>query len=99
MSSGDKSSSPTRKQLIVPTPALDGARVLWRRWDSFEPAREGWLREFSANGRSVRICKTQSDKRERGEWYLCRQIRIEEVLDPASAPDESRPKRDQEGDE
>jgi hypothetical protein len=46
------------------------------------------LREFSADGRRVRICATQKPK-ERGHWHECRQIRIDAVLDASSAPAES----------
>jgi hypothetical protein len=74
---------------IIPTPALEGDRVLWRHWQRpTSAAIEGWLREFSADGRRVRICATQKPK-ERGHWHECRQIRIDAVLDASSAPAES----------
>lgn len=75
---------------LIPTPALDGARVLWRHWQRPQSsACEGWLREFSADGRRVRICATQK-KRERGHWHDCRQIRIEAQLNPETAPAEGK---------
>lgn len=82
---------------VAPTPALDGARVVWRHWQSHPAtACEGWLREFSPDGRRVRICATQN-KRERGHWHECRQIRIVALLNADTAPDESKP--DKEGDD
>jgi hypothetical protein len=74
---------------LIPSPALDGARVLWRHWATKLPAAEGWLREFSSDGLRVRICLKQNDRREAGTWHLCRELRIEAVLNEASAPDPS----------
>jgi len=70
----------------MPTPADDGARVLWRHWQTSTAPAEGWLREFSTDGRRVRICTKPNDRREVGVWVACREIRIE-VLNPDTAPD------------
>jgi hypothetical protein len=63
--------------------------VLVRHWQTTKPAEERWLKEFSADGLRVRLTKKADDKRERGTWYVCRELRIEAVLDAANAPDES----------
>lgn len=84
------------KSPIIPTPAHDGARVLWRLWNSSMDSQEGWLREFSPDGRRVRICRKKS-KRDRGAWIDCKTIRIEAVLEESKAPDESKPTDDETG--
>lgn len=73
---------------IIPDRGLDGARVLWRHWQRpASSAVEGWLREFSDDGKRVRICATQK-KTDRGHWHECRHIRIDAVLHAGSAPAE-----------
>jgi hypothetical protein len=72
-------------QAVIPDRSLDGGRVLWHHW--MRPASsavEGWLREFTTDGRRVRICARQ-DKRERGHWHECKQIRVVAVLDADKA--------------
>lgn len=82
-------------QSVQPSPALDGGRVLWHHWQRpASSAVEGWLREFTADGRRVRICTTRTDKRERGHWHECRQIRVVAVLNAEDAPDETKPDND-----
>ncbi len=83
MPSANKTSAPR-----IPTPADDGARVLWRHWQTKQPAQEGWLREFSPDGHRVRICEKQNDRREPGVWMACADIRVE-LLNPDTAPDPS----------
>lgn len=58
--------------------SLDGARVLWRHFLSARPPLEGWVREFSADARLVRISKT---KYEDGTWHRCYDLRVEAVLE------------------
>lgn len=65
---------------------LDGARILWRHWygDPLAP-NEGHVREFSADGRHVRLSKTDSTI-DRGHWLQVDELRLVAVLDPARAP-------------
>lgn len=77
----------------IPTAALEGGRVLWRHWQHPKSAaQEGWLVEFSDDGRRVRIRKTR-DTCERGIWMNCREIRIDAELSEHKAPDERRASR------
>lgn len=87
MSSGNNSPAPK-----IPTPELEGARVLWRHWQTTRPAQPGWLVEFSTDGKNVRIRETQ-DATEKGVWHVCRDIRVIAELNEWSAPDEKRPSR------
>lgn len=73
------------------TPALDGARIVWRHWRSDEK-QEGFVREFTADGRCVRI-STTNRKSDAGKWYMARELRCEGVLDPRKAPKD--PKKDE----
>ena len=65
--------------------AMEGARILWRYFLSTQPAREGGVREFSADGARVRISKTDG-ARDAGRWHRCYELVVEAVLDPARAP-------------
>lgn len=74
---------------LIPDPSMEGARVCWRHWQTTTPAKEGWLVEFSEDGRSVRIRETQ-DTCERGVWMRCKDVRITAQLNEHRAPDERR---------
>lgn len=65
--------------------ALDGARILHRHCLSNKPPLEGWVREFSRDGRYVRISKTNrlSDA---GIWHDCYTLKVEAVLEAGRAP-------------
>jgi hypothetical protein len=80
---------------VVPSPVLDGARVLWRRWyDNTSVPAEGFVREFSLDRVYVRISKTDGPY-DAGVWWTASLVRIVAVLDPGKAPAR---KGDEEGD-
>jgi hypothetical protein len=66
-------------------PALDGARILFRNFLSRHAPVEGWVREFSADGKLVRISRTRKAK-DAGQWFRTFELRCEAVLDEARAP-------------
>lgn len=86
---------------------FDGARILWRMWlQEVNQVREGYVREFSPRGDLVRISDTPR-KRDRGDWKLCAEVRVVEVLQDRvdfnkveeEAREEERRERRIEGDE
>lgn len=80
---------------VIPTRAMDGARVIWRHWQrGGETAQEGFIREFSADERMVRISKTDKPS-DAGEWHQARDLRVVAQLDAAKAP--KSPKRPSRG--
>ena len=81
-----KSLTPTNNARLTPTREHAGARVLWVHWMSVKPAQEGYVREFSADGRMVRISKTDRPK-DAGAWHEVRELRIVAVLDESKKPD------------
>jgi len=64
------------------TRALDGARILWRRFlagDDFR-AMEGHVREFTRDGDYVRIAAT-AYRDDHGEWMRTADLRVVAVLE------------------
>lgn len=60
--------------------AIDGARILWKRWtEANSDAREGYVREFSPSGGQLRISETPASD-DLGEWYETANVRCVEVL-------------------
>jgi hypothetical protein len=65
--------------------ALEGGRVLFRHFLSQRAPVEGWVREFSADGRLVRISKTPKAK-DAGQWHRVYDLRVEAVLSETAGP-------------
>lgn len=72
-------------KLLELTPALDGARVLYRHWRSTRPMTEGFVREFSPDKSLVRISSSKNAW-DAGSWHRALELRVEAVLDDAKAP-------------
>lgn len=77
---------------LIPNPSMDLARVLVRQYLS-RKATEGWIREFSQDGKQCRISRTSSPS-DAGEWFRAADLRIESILEPGKAP-----KRRKQGDD
>lgn len=71
------------------TPALDGARVLYRHWGTTSAPKEGFVREFSADKTLVRISPTSAPT-DAGVWHRVYDLRVDAVLDAAKAPKKPR---------
>lgn len=67
-------------KLLYVTPALDGARVLWRHWASAQPPNEGYIREFSPDKLIVRVSRT-TGAFDVGSWWRAADLRVEAVLE------------------
>lgn len=64
--------------------SLDGARILYRHMGSIAAPSEGWVKEFSPDGRHVRVSKTEA-KTDAGTWHTTFHLKIGAILEPARA--------------
>lgn len=76
---------------IAITPALDGARVLYRHWMSERPPVEGWIREFNKDASLMRVSASQRAT-DAGMWHRTIEMRVDAVLEPAKAPKTREPR-------
>lgn len=72
-------------RLVPVDRSLDGERILWRHFLCTTGPREGWVREFTADGARVRISRTDRAG-DAGLWHRAYDLVCEGVLDPAKAP-------------
>ncbi len=68
----------------------DGARVLVRHFLSTVPPVERWVREFDAEGKHVRLSKTNSVT-DAGTWARIYDLVLVGVLEPGKAPAAAEP--------